>query len=252
MRNRIRPDLPASVDTHALFLDVDGTLVSIADHPDAVHVPDELLTLLPALARRLDGAVALISGRKIADLDSLFAPLRLASAGVHGLERRGSDGVVHEAASAALLEPLRGPLADFVAAREGLLLEDKRQSLALHYRNAPQYEAEIKEYLAGLVESGPAPLELKRGKMVVEVKSGGANKGTAIETFMEEPPFSGRLPVFIGDDVTDEDGFKTVNGMGGLSIRVGFDEMSAAAYSLPDEDAVIAWLRPWAAGGDRE
>ncbi len=243
------PELPASSETHALFLDVDGTLLSIAAHPDAVYVPAQLLFLLEQLEERLNGAVALISGRTISDLDGLFAPLKLPSAGVHGLERRGGDGVVHQVAGSELLDSLRAPLAEFVEAREGLLLEDKRQSLALHYRNAPAYEAEIKALLVGLVEASPSPLELKRGKMVVEVKPGGANKGTAIEAFMAEPPFVGRLPVFIGDDVTDEDGFRSVNRMGGLSIRVGFDENSAAAYCLPDEDAVVAWLRPWVATG---
>lgn len=243
------PDLPASSRTHALFLDVDGTLLSIADHPDAVHVPAQLLSLLEQLKNRLNSAIALISGRAISDLDGLFAPLKLPSAGVHGLERRGADGAVHQAAGSELLDPLRAPLADYVEAREGLLLEDKRQSLALHYRNAPAYEAELKAFLGELVGASPSPLELKRGKMVIEVKPAGANKGTAIEAFMEEPPFAGRVPVFIGDDVTDEDGFRSVNRMGGLSIRVGVDESSAAAYSLPDEDAVVAWLRPWVASG---
>ncbi len=243
------PELPASSRTHALFLDVDGTLLSIADHPDAVHVPAQLLSLLERLKDRLNGAVALISGRTISDLDGLFAPLKLPSAGVHGLERRNADGVIHRVAGAEMLDPLRGPLTKFVEAREGLLLEDKQQSLALHYRNAPALESELKAFIGKLVEASPSPLELKRGKMVVEVKPGGANKGTAIEAFLEEPPFAGRVPVFIGDDVTDEDGFQSVNRMGGLSIRVGFDENSAAAYSLPDEDAVVAWLRPWVATG---
>lgn len=243
------PELPASSRTHALFLDVDGTLLSIAHHPNAVHVPAQLLSLLEQLKDRLNGAVALISGRTISDLDGLFAPLKLPSAGVHGLERRGADGLVHQVAGSEMLDSLRAPLVDFVEAREGLLLEDKQQSLALHYRNAPGYESELKAFLGKLVEASPSPLELKRGKMVVEVKPGGANKGTAIEAFMEEPPFAGRVPVFIGDDVTDEDGFRSVNRMGGLSIRVGIDESSAAAYSLPDEDAVVTWLRPWVETG---
>lgn len=241
------PELPPATEGHALFLDVDGTLLSIAEHPDAVQVSAELLTLLDTLNQRLCGAVALVSGRTIADLDGLFSPLRLTCAGVHGLERRGADGTVHEVASAGHLDPLRAPLTDFVKAREGLLLEDKHQSLALHYRNAPQHEAEIKSLLADLMGTGTSALELKRGKMVVEVKPAGANKGTAIEAFMEEAPFVGRIPVFIGDDVTDEDGFSSVNQMGGLSIRVGFDETSAATFTLPDEDAVMAWLQPWAA-----
>jgi trehalose 6-phosphate phosphatase len=243
------PQQPRTTGAHALFLDVDGTLLSIAAHPDAVHVPAALLSLLERLETKLNGAVALISGRTISDLDGLFAPLKLPAAGIHGLERRGADGVVHQVAAAAQMDSLRAPLADFVDARDGLLLEDKQQSLALHYRNAPHYEAEIKTLLDRLVTESPVPLELKRGKMVIEVKPGGANKGTAIEAYMAEAPFAGRIPVFIGDDVTDEDGFRSVNRMGGLSIRVGYDADSAAVYALPDEDAVIAWLQPWAADG---
>lgn len=243
------PALPRTIGGHALFLDVDGTLLSIAAHPDAVHVPPELLSLLDQLSTKLDGAVALISGRAIGDLDNLFAPLKLPSAGIHGLERRGRDGEMHRVAGAGRLNALRGPLTAFVEARDGLLLEDKQQSLALHYRNAPHYETEIRELLGRLIEAQPSPLELKHGKMVIEVKPGGANKGTAIEAFMAEAPFAGRIPVFIGDDVTDEDGFRTVNRMGGLSIRVGYDADSDAVYCLPDEAAVIEWLRPWAADG---
>ncbi len=239
--------MPPSPDTHALFLDVDGTLLQIALRPDAVRVPPTLLTLLDRLDRRLQGALALISGRLIANLDRLFSPLVLSCAGVHGLERRGADTVIQQAFGAAVLDPLRGPLSDFARAREGLLVEDKQQSLALHYRSAPSYEAEAEAFLRELIDAESASLELKRGKMVLEVKPSSADKGTAIEAFMEEPPFAGRTPIFIGDDVTDEDGFKTVNRLGGLSIRVGLDENSAAAFSLPNEEAVFAWLRFWIA-----
>ncbi|GAB4357138.1 MAG: trehalose-phosphatase [Kiloniellaceae bacterium] len=241
----------ADPDTDALFLDVDGTLLTIAPHPDAVEVSDDLLRLLDRLAARTDGAVALISGRAIANLDALFDPLRLPCAGVHGLERRGADAVVHRSNAAALLEPLRPALAGFVAARHGLLLEDKQQSLALHFRNAPGCEGEAEAFIRALIAPHAKELELKRGKMVLEVKPSGANKGTAIAAFMTEPPFSGRRPVFIGDDVTDEDGFAVVNRLGGLSIRVGSGGRTAAACRLADEAAVHAWLRGLLAGGER-
>ena len=240
-----------SPDEHALFLDVDGTLLSIAPHPDAVVVRPELLKLLSQLSQRLQGALALISGRSIADLDKLFAPLVLPCAGVHGLEWRGADAVVHRAGAATLLEHLRQPLADFARLHKGLLVEDKQQSLALHYRNAPSFETEAKAFLRDLIDAESSSLEVTRGKMVLEVKPAGADKGTAIAAFMREPPFAGRTPVFVGDDVTDEDGFKVVNQLGGLSIRVGFDENSLAACSLPDEEAVDAWLRSWDTNGQQ-
>ncbi|GAB4390980.1 MAG: hypothetical protein Tsb0032_00150 [Kiloniellaceae bacterium] len=245
--SRTKPALPASADDHALFLDVDGTLLPIAAHPDAVRVSPALLSRLEALRRRLGGALALVSGRAIADLDRLFTPLRLPCAGVHGLERRTTGGTVVEAASAELLGALREPLADFVRCREGLLLEDKRQSLALHFRNAPEHESEVKALVSRLAGNIGPQLELTHGKMVVEVKPAGVHKGTAVEAFMAEAPFAGRVPIFIGDDVTDEDGFRSVNEMAGLSIRVGESETTAAEWSLPDEDAVSAWLQPWAA-----
>lgn len=230
----------------ALFLDVDGTLLEIANHPDAVRVPGDLRDVLARLARRFGGAVALVSGRSIANIDALFAPLRLPSAGIHGLERRGADAVLYSGHVGPLLSPLRAPLAEFVRAHPGLLLEDKGQSLALHFRNAPACGPTAEALLRALIGPGPSPLELKRGKMVLEVKPGSIDKGTAIAAFMGEPPFAGRRPVFIGDDVTDEDGFVVVNALGGLSIRVGSAEAeSAALLRLADEAAVRSLLRRW-------
>lgn len=236
----------------ALFLDVDGTLLQIAQHPDAVRVSEELRAALEALMPLFDGALALVSGRSIDNLDSLFAPLRLPCAGVHGLERRSADGVVHHEGAAELLAPLRGPLGSFVKRSPGLLLEDKGQSLALHFRNAPGWAEEAEALLRRLLAEGGAPLELNRGKMVLEVKPGNADKGTAIAAFLQEPPFAGRRPVFIGDDVTDEDGFAVVNAAGGLSVRVGrAGAATAARHHLPDEAAVLACLRRCLADADR-
>lgn len=244
--NRSEESPPITTPHHdALFLDVDGTLLRIASHPDAVQVSPDMLALLERLAAHAAGALALISGRSIANLDVLFAPLRLPCAGVHGLERRGADSVVHRSDAASLLEPLRLPLDAFVRNHEGLLLEDKGQSLALHFRNAPACGPEAEKLLRALIAANPSSLELKRGKMVLEVKPGSADKGTAIGDFMQEPPFAGRRPVFIGDDVTDEDGFAAVNALGGLSIRVGPVAESAAVCRLADEAAVFAWLRAW-------
>jgi trehalose 6-phosphate phosphatase len=242
------PGGPAAIspDDDALFLDVDGTLLPIARHPDAVRVPPGLLVQLDRLFSRFGGALALISGRSIADLDGLFAPLRLPSAGIHGLEHRAAGSVVQRQDTNALLAALRPPLADFVRAHSGLILEDKGQSLALHFRNAPDCELDAETLLHSLIEASGSGLELKRGKMVLEAIPGNADKGTAIAAFMQEPPFAGRRPVFVGDDVTDEDGFAMVNAMGGLSIRVGHGDVPTyARHRLPDEAAVIAWLGRW-------
>ena len=148
---------------------------------------------------------------------------------------------------------MRPPLHQFAGARQGLSVEDKRHSLALHYRSAPEYEAEAETFLRGLIDDNSSSLELKRGKMVLEVMPGGANKGAAIDAFMEEAPFRGRTPVFIGDDVTDEDGFAAVNRHGGLTLRVGAAAETAAVFGLADEDAVFAWLESWctAEGGGK-
>lgn len=237
---RLRP----APDSQALFLDVDGTLLPIAPHPDAVRVAPDLLDLLAGIARRSGGALALVSGRSIANIDALFAPLQLPCAGIHGLERRGADGALHHSEAAEQLAPLRRRIADYAEARKGLLLEDKGRSLALHFRAAPQYESEAEDVLRDLLRDLPS-LELTHGKMVLEVKPAGANKGTAIEAFLREPPFAGRQPVFIGDDVTDEDGFDMVNRLGGLSIRVGPPRDTTAAHCLADEAAALAWLTAW-------
>jgi len=233
----------AAADSDALFLDVDGTLLKIVSHPDAVKVPPDLIALLDRLVQRFGGALALISGRSIDNLDQLFTPLRLPCAGVHGLERRGADASVHRGDAAELLAPLRPALTEYVASRDGLLLEDKGQSLALHFRNAPALGPEAEAFLTRLVAPVASSVELKRGKMVLELKSGDADKGTAIAAFMQEPPFSSRRPVFIGDDVTDEDGFAVVDALGGVTVRVGYGGESVATHRLADEDSVFDWLR---------
>lgn len=236
----------------ALFLDVDGTLLEIAGRPDAVRVPPDLLAVLDRLRDRFGGALALISGRAIDNLDSLFAPLRLPCAGVHGLERRDAAAKLHRDDAGAMLAPLRAPLQDFVARHTGLLLEDKGQSLALHFRHAPACAADAEQLLRRLIAQAGQALELKAGKMVLEVTPGHADKGTAIAAFMQEPPFAGRRPVFLGDDVTDEDGFVAVNRLGGISVCVGApDRPTAARNRLVDEAAVRMCLRYWAdaAGG---
>jgi len=203
----------------ALFLDFDGTLVDIAPQPEDVVVPAELLDTLERLRAWLGGAVALISGRPIAQLDGFFNPLRLPIAGVHGAERRGADGVLTEIPSYPL-DAVEAAALSLAHRHAALRVEIKRASVALHYRQAPQLEAECVAAMQRAVESS-AGLTLLRGKMVVEAKPGGATKGLAIEAFLREAPFRGRRPVFVGDDVTDEAGFATVQRLRGMGVKVG-------------------------------
>ncbi len=226
----------------ALFLDVDGTLLHIAEHPDDVEVSDQLRAALAELAPALANAVALVSGRAIADLDRLFAPLVLPTAGLHGLERRGADQHVRNLGDSAALDGLRRALGDFAAANPGVLLEDKGRTLALHYRRAPGAETDACRLVERLTAERRDELRVIHGKMVLEIKPRLSDKGAAIAAYMTESPFVGRVPVFIGDDVTDEDGFATVNTMQGISIRVGNERETQALYQLDDVAAVLDWL----------
>jgi trehalose 6-phosphate phosphatase len=234
--------LPEWRDDWALFLDVDGTILEIAPTPEAVEVPALAVPAIAAASERLAGAVALVSGRRIADLDRLFAPLRLPAAGSHGAERRTAQGLVFERHDAAKLAPARELLARFAEAHAGVLLEDKRDALALHYRLAPTLEPAARRIVAEAVAAvGPA-FGVQEGKMVFEIKARAASKGRAIEDFMAEPPFCGRLPVFVGDDLTDEDGFDVVNRLGGHSIAVGVARATRARWRLRDAAHVLRWL----------
>ena len=203
----------------ALFLDFDGTVVDIAPQPHEVHVPAALLAVLRDVQDYLQGAMAIISGRPIAQIDAFLQPLQLPVAGVHGTERRSGDGQVHLLHTHPL-DHVEEAACNLAALHPGLLVENKRGSLALHYRQAPELEAECLQAMQQAVDESPG-VTLLRGKMVVEAKPGGASKGRAIEDFLAEPPFAGRTPVFIGDDVTDEVGFSTVQRLGGLGIKIG-------------------------------
>jgi trehalose 6-phosphate phosphatase len=229
----------------ALFLDIDGTLLEIEHEPDAVVVPGGLLRVLQDLHQATGGALALVSGRPLEQLDRLFAPLRLNAAGLHGLERRNLiAGTTRAERKPALFDEARDELTSFADARPGVLLEDKGLTLALHYRNAPDEGEAAHEVVHRLARASEGALIVLSGKMVFELKPPGVNKGHAIEEFLEEPPFAGRRPVFAGDDVTDEAGFQVVNAATGLSIRVGAapGRPSAAARCLDDVAAMHAWL----------
>jgi len=228
----------------ALFLDVDGTLLEIASTPDAVKVPAALRNTLHLAAAREDGALALISGRSISELDRLFAPWLFPAAGQHGLERRDAEGkLIQPTIDTAALQPARAALGELQLRHKGLLLEDKATALAMHYRLAPACEAAVREVMTALAAPLAGQFVLRSGKCVLELAPAGFSKRGAIEAFMSEAPFAGRIPVFIGDDVTDEDGFAAVNALNGYSIRVGNGAPTSARHRFGSVSAVVAWLR---------
>ncbi|OHC70265.1 MAG: trehalose-phosphatase [Rhodocyclales bacterium RIFCSPLOWO2_02_FULL_63_24] len=233
---------PAPCADWAFFLDVDGTLLEIADRPSAVRVDMPLLELIGQLYRTSGGAVALVSGRSISDLENLLGSLRLPIAGQHGLERRDAAGRlwIHAAPPGAKCA-IKEALTPVLARHPGLLMEDKGLTLALHYRLAPHLAAYAHRLMARLMEEAGGGLELQRGKRVVEVKPAGIDKGSAVAEYLAEPPFLGRHPVFIGDDLNDEHGFAEVNRMEGTSIKVG-GGVSCARYRLSGVVAVRHWL----------
>ncbi|MGB5622031.1 MAG: trehalose-phosphatase [Gammaproteobacteria bacterium] len=235
--------LPAWSDRWALFLDVDGTLLDIADHPDDVRTTPRLKLLVRRAGLELGGAVALVSGRAIADLDRLFMPLQLPTAGLHGIERRSADGTMHyRPALEDRLHDIKRELMEFADNRTGLLLEDKGAALALHYRNAPGAAGDAQEIMTRLARAAGEQFHVQHGKMVLELKPAGQDKGTAILQFMQEQPFAGRIPVFAGDDVTDEDGFVAVNRLGGESIRVGDGQSTDARHYVETVNQLLGWL----------
>jgi trehalose 6-phosphate phosphatase len=225
----------------ALFLDVDGTLVEIAPRPEDVRAGEALRGQLERLSRRLDGAVALVSGRSLADLDRLFEPLVLPAAGQHGVELRPRAGT---AVRAAFDEPALGRagevLRGFAARHPGLRLEDKGGALALHFRAAPLLESEVDDAMNALAKSlGPA-FHVQRGLLVRELKPCVVNKGSAVRALMAGAPFAGRVPIAIGDDLTDLDAFQAAEELGGFGVAVG-DRVSAP-WQLPGPRALRAWL----------
>jgi len=236
-------DLPQPSPDWALFLDFDGTLVEIADQPDAVVVAPELPDLLNRLHAALAGAVALVSGRGLDDIDRMLGTPGIAATGQHGLERRDADGRrITATIDHTALDDITRTLQPFVAAHPGTRLEPKGMTVALHYRNAPEAESDARAIVASLMERHGDGFHVQEGKMVLEVKPKGSTKGTVVEQFLTEPPFAGRTPIFIGDDVTDEDGFIAVNRRGGVSIQVGTRLPTEATSRIASVTDLHRWL----------
>ncbi|OHV11957.1 trehalose-phosphatase [Kushneria phosphatilytica] len=236
-----RPPLPPSQHEWALFLDFDGTLTALVDHPDNVSVDQPLRDLLLQLSDSLDGALAIVSGRSISDLDRHLAPLKLACAGQHGAERRDALGRYQNAMDSGPLESVRKRLHEFADAHHGLMVEDKGASLAVHYRGAPELADTVVRHSQSMVDELGSDFELHQGKCVVEIKSSRCHKGLSVEAFMHTTPFSGRQPIFMGDDATDENGFASAQALGGFGIKVGEGE-TRADYRLAGTEQVRQWL----------
>lgn len=220
-------DVSVAQQAIALFLDFDGTLVEIAPAPDEVRLDRRVPAALEALRQTLGGALALVSGRPVSFLDAVLDPYRFDTAALHGAQIR-IDGEIRS--QAEVPEDMRGALRDlvrFANSHVGIIVEDKRISVALHWRLAPQLHDEALDLMRAVARRmGPA-VRLQEGKSVAEIVPAQASKGSAIAQLMLCAPYAGRLPVFIGDDITDEYGFEAVNGLGGLSIRIGAGETCA-------------------------
>jgi trehalose 6-phosphate phosphatase len=235
----------------ALFLDVDGTLLDLAERPDDVVTPADLVGTLAKAERKLAGALALISGRAISDLDRLFEPLRLRASGIHGAEIRiDPRGPATPAPAAMELPPsLWTALTREVALFPGAFVENKRFSLVVHYRLAPQAEQPLRQAVTRLVGALPIAVEVMDARCAIELKAPGFEKGGAIAAFLSRPPFRGRTPVFVCDDATDESGFAVVVARGGCAYSVGRRRPGATGVFAKPR-AVRDWLAEFAHRGE--
>lgn len=231
----------SAVPRFAIFTDFDGTLVELAETPDAIAVPDELAAEIKEAARCVDGALAVVSGRGLEDLER-YLPPEIAVAGGHGSERRLPDGrqigpdPELAAEAAAIAERVR----PFVETDKRLILETKGSSVALHFRRAPELEVESRIALLQALTASPG-FEMLDGKMVVEARPLAIGKGEAVRAFMREEPFAGRVPVFFGDDATDEEGFRAAQEMGGVGVKIGGGE-TTAKLRTPDVSTARALI----------
>jgi trehalose 6-phosphate phosphatase len=236
--------VPLLAPDSALFLDIDGTLLDFVPRPEDSRVPPPLLATIDGLRRALGGALAVVSGRKLADVDRLFAPLQLAAAGQHGAEARlAPDGTTQLfAGPAAELATLLAAMQPYLATHRAIRTEDKGLSIAFHYRGAEREAPRLREVLAGAVAPYAAALQLLDGHLCFDVRPRNEHKGTVVERFLAAPPFSGRVPVYVGDAETDEDGFVAALAKGGRAIRIVNQPRATQATEL---FASPAALRRW-------
>ncbi|CAN5826097.1 trehalose-phosphatase [soil metagenome] len=237
-----RPALPVPRLSWAYFFDIDGTLVDIGPVPDQIRVGADMRSVIDRLYDATGGAVALVSGRAIRDIDTLYPRCRFPVAGQHGVEWRDAAGVLDAPTAADGLDDARRTLASVTQRYPSLRLEDKGHSLAVHYRQTPRLGAHAHRVMRALQAASNGMLEVQRGKAVVELKPAGTHKGVAVRRFMQCEPFAGRTPVFVGDDITDEYGFAAVNALYGHSIKVGRGK-TVAQWRLRDIPTLMTWLQ---------
>ena len=233
---------PSPIDPlrDALFLDLDGTLAEIAPTPEQVTISPAMRDALAAAVGRLDRRMAVVSGRNLDDVDRLVGLPTLCLAGVHGLERRLASGELARAVPSSGLMRARAKLAALAKRQPRLLVEDKGLGIAVHYRLAPDLALAAERAARTVAEAHG--LVVQPGKMVVEVREHGADKGVAVHDFMSLPPFKGARPIFVGDDHTDESGFAAARALGGFGVLVGEARETAATYRLPTVAAVQRWI----------
>ena len=233
--------LPTIARDWALFLDVDGTMLDFVPRPEDAVVPPPLLRTIGGLSAALDGALAIVSGRRIADLDRLFAPLRLPVAGQHGAEARGREGVSILAPDSTALAAILAPVYA-LGKRPTIMIENKGLSAAIHYAGSGLERDTLDGILSRAVAGSAGTFRLLASHLAFDVVPGAVDKGTAIAWFMAAAPFAGRVPVFIGDDRTDEDGFAAVVARGGYAIKVGPRANSIAPWHIQSPQELRRWL----------
>jgi trehalose 6-phosphate phosphatase len=224
----------------AVFLDLDGTLAPFAPRPQDVGPDRRRTELLGRLQQALDGRLAVVSGRAMDEIDRILESAVVCAAGVHGLQRRSLAGRLQGTPAHPTLDSARRRLEAYARPRPGLFVENKSLSVALHYRGAPDRASETRAFAA--LVAGDTGLKLQEGTMVVELRTPGSDKGDVVRTFMTEPPFADSTPIFVGDDLTDEDGFRVAAELGGFGVLVGPVRPTAAKARLPDVGRVLQWL----------
>jgi trehalose 6-phosphate phosphatase len=234
--------LLASPDGCALFIDIDGTLLGVAPTPDEVHVPAGLVSLLEDVWRGLGGAAAVLTGRRIADADRLFSPLSFIASGVHGTELRGEPSAPILTLAPAIPASVVQAMNNISSLAAGILVEQKGCGVAVHYRNAPLARQALESEVAAIIAASSYDLVLREGRKVLEAVPRGYSKGTALLRLAAEPPFRGRRPIMIGDDVGDESAFQAAEGLGGVGLRVAGEHFRPEASDFGGVADVRAWL----------
>jgi trehalose 6-phosphate phosphatase len=227
----------------ALFIDIDGTLLGVAPTPNSVYVPSGLVPLLDGVRRGLGGAMAVLTGRRIADVDRLFAPLCFVASGVHGTELRADPGAPITTLAPEIPSSIVQAMSGIRGMAPGVLVEPKGCGVAVHYRNAPLAQRALESDVAAILASSSYDLVLRKGRKVLEAVPRGFSKGTALAALAAAASFKGRRPIMIGDDVGDESALEAAERLGGIGLRVAGEHFSAEEADFGGVESVLAWLR---------